>query len=67
MNDKDQKSTEYVIMNPLLGKPMEKTPCGKSLKNVTFKTKQELQEFVDKHWSNPVYMTDGKDLELPES
>ncbi len=24
MNDKDQKSTEYVIMNPLLGKPMGK-------------------------------------------
>lgn len=66
MDDKNKVSARYVIINPLLDLPMKATPSGMSLENVTFATKKELTEFVEKHWDSPVFMTDGKDLELPD-
>ncbi|MGP9798997.1 hypothetical protein ACT3UJ_16760 [Halomonas sp. 86] len=65
MSNKEIAPEGFVIMNPLTGRPMEKTPSGIPLKDVTFKTKEELNKFVEQHWENPVFMTDGKNLELP--
>jgi hypothetical protein len=65
MAGKEQVSAGFVIMNPLTGRPMEKTPGGMSLEGVTFTSKDELLKFVEQHWNNPVFMTDGQDLELP--
>lgn len=65
MSNKEIASEGFVIMNPLTGRPMKKTPSGIPLKDVTFKTKEELNKFVTQHWENPVFMTDGKNLESP--
>ena len=66
MNEEVKLSAGFVIMNPFTGRPMEKTPDGSSLKDVTFKSKEELEVFVNKHWKNPVFTVDGENLELPE-
>jgi hypothetical protein len=66
MNDKQEISTGFVIMNPFTGRPMKETPSGMSLENVSFATKEDLVKFAREHWGNPVFMTDGQDLLLPE-
>lgn len=48
-----------VITNPLTGKPVEKTPDGISLKDVTFQTRDEAWQFICKHWENPVEMREA--------
>lgn len=62
----EKLSTGFVIMNPLTGRPMEKTPGGMSLKDVVFGSVDELNAFVKEHWKNPVFLTDGDELLLPE-
>lgn len=66
MSNQEKISAGFVIMNPLTGRPMKQTPQGMSLEGITFSTKKELLKFVDQHWKNPVFMTDGKDLLPPE-
>ena len=66
MSDQQKISAGFVIMNPLTGHQMNQTPSGMLLKNVTFSTKEELVKFVDEHWENPEFMTDGKDLLPPQ-
>lgn len=66
MEADEKLSAGFVIMNPLTGRPVEKTPRGMSLKDVVFRSKDELNAFVKEHWNNPVFLTDGDELLLPE-
>ncbi|MBX3713020.1 MAG: hypothetical protein KF800_13755 [Lysobacter sp.] len=66
MEEDEKLSAGFVIMNPLTGRPVEKTPGGMPLKDVVFQSKEELNSFVKEHWNNPVILTDGDDLLLPE-
>lgn len=66
MSKRQKISTGFVIVDPLTGRPMKETPSGLSLKNMIFPTKEDLVKFVDEHWENPVFMTDGKDLLTPQ-
>lgn len=61
-----KKSAQFVIMNPLTGRPIKKTPSGMSLEGVTFSSKEELRKFVDEHIGDVVFMTNGKELLPPE-
>lgn len=51
----------FTITNPLTGKPLEKTPDGTSLKDVTFETKEEALQFFKDHGGNPVEMVEVRD------
>lgn len=66
MSDQQKISTGFVIMNPITGLPMKRTPSGISLENIIFSTKEELVKFVDEHWENPVFLADGKIFLPPE-
>lgn len=66
MSNQEQVSTGFVIMNPITGRPMKQTPQGIPLEEMIFSTKEELEDFVNQHWGNPVVMADGKDMLLPD-
>ena len=60
----------FTITNPFTGKPLEKTPDGTSLKDVTFETKEEALQFFKDHGGNPVEMVEvpnKEGLTLPAS
>jgi len=48
-----------VIMSPFTGRPLDTTPAGLSLKDVTFQTRDEAWQFICEHWENPVEMRDS--------
>lgn len=48
-----------VIISPFTGKPLEETPNGRSLKGVTFQSREEAQRFMDEHWETPVEMREA--------
>jgi hypothetical protein len=66
MSNQEQVSAGFVIMNPLTGCPMKQTPQGIPLEGIIFSTKEELKEFINQHWTNPVVMADGKDMLPPD-
>jgi hypothetical protein len=66
MSNQEQVSDGFVIINPLTGRPMKQTPQGISLEGIYFPTKEELEEFVNQHWTNPVFMADGGDMLPPD-
>jgi hypothetical protein len=44
----------FTITNPFTGLPLEKTPDGTSLKDVTFESKEAALKFFSEHGGNPV-------------
>jgi hypothetical protein len=48
-------SASFVITHGLTGKPIAETPTGISLKDKTFATKKELEQFVAEHWTDAVF------------
>lgn len=47
------KENELVITNPLLGIPFKEAPDGTPMEGLTFKTREEMQAFIDAHWPEP--------------
>lgn len=47
------------IMNPLTGRPLEKTPDGRSLADVTFSSEERAQKFVSLFWPSAVITKEG--------
>jgi hypothetical protein len=61
MSDSTKKPTVgFVITNPFTGQLFKKTPDGISLEDKVFAKKEELEQFVDEHWGNPVFMAEVK-------
>ena len=52
--------TGFIITNPLTGNPLKRTPDGISLEGKIFATKEELEQFVNEHWTNAVFVKEGK-------
>jgi len=48
----------FVITNGLTGLPMKETPNGISLKDKVFPSEEELNQFVNEHWKNPVFVVE---------
>ena len=55
MSEDKKHGVGFVITNPLTGRPIEKLPDGTPLDNKVFASKEELEKFIDDHWSNPVF------------
>lgn len=49
---------ELLISHPLTGKPIPHTPSGMPLEGVSFKTREEAEKFIYKHWPNGVLMAE---------
>lgn len=45
--------TDLILTNPFTGTPLKQAPDGTSLEGVSFKTRAELDEFVNRHWDQP--------------
>lgn len=66
MTKKNENETAgFVITNPLTGKPVRETPDGVSIEGKVFATKKDLVDFVDKHWDNAVFLSDGNHFPPP--
>ena len=44
----------FTITNPFTGLPLERTPDGTSLKDVTFSSKENALKFFSDHGGHPV-------------
>ena len=59
MSTENRPTTGFVIINPLTGLPIKKTPAGISIEGRVFSTKEELEKFVLDNWDNPVFTADA--------